>query len=109
MVADLILLIILIVTLFIPWYTVIQHPVLSAGILHLVLLLPVGVLLPYLICLSNCLCIRVCCVTSVAKGLEVRRENPFPTSSERGALEAAAAAQKALVAGKRGLIIDIEV
>lgn len=45
----------------------------------------------------------------VAKGLEVRRENPFPTSSERGALEAAAAAQKALVAGKRGLIIDIEV
>ena len=45
----------------------------------------------------------------LAKGLEVRRENPFPTSSERGALEAAAAAQKALVAGKRGLIIDVEV
>lgn len=48
-------------------------------------------------------------VTSAAKGLEVRRENPFPSSSERGALEASAAAQKALVAGKRGLIIDIEV
>lgn len=41
--------------------------------------------------------------------MEVRRESPFPSSSERGALEAAAASQKALVAGKRGLVIDIEV
>lgn len=57
--------------------------------------------------LCGLLCVS--CVTPAAKGLEVRRENPFPSSSERGALEAAAAAQKALVAGKRGLIIDIEV
>eukprot|EP00903_Cladosiphon_okamuranus_P017750 g16339.t1 len=44
-----------------------------------------------------------------AMGLEARREDPFPTSSERGALEAASASQQALLAGKRGLMIDVEV
>lgn len=41
--------------------------------------------------------------------VEDHRENPFPTSSERGALEASRAAQQALAAGLRGLIIDVEV
>ena len=48
-------------------------------------------------------------IRDALQGLEVRRESPFPSSSERGALEAAAASQKALVAGTRGLIIDVEV
>ncbi|CAN0109359.1 unnamed protein product [Ectocarpus sp. 8 AP-2014] len=42
-------------------------------------------------------------------GPETKRENPFPTSSDRGALEASSASQQALLAGKRGLIIDVEV
>eukprot|EP00752_Nemacystus_decipiens_P011914 g10565.t1 len=44
-----------------------------------------------------------------AMGVEARREDPFPTSSDRGALEAASASQQALLAGKRGLMIDVEV
>ncbi|CAM9373933.1 unnamed protein product [Ectocarpus sp. 12 AP-2014] len=43
------------------------------------------------------------------EGAETKRENPFPTSSDRGALEASSASQQALLAGKRGLIIDVEV
>lgn len=57
----------------------------------------------------SCFCLGFIFLFAQTQGLEVRRENPFPTSSERGAIEAASASQQALLAGKRGLLIDIEV